>query len=179
MSRAATLEAPMADRHAEAARVAVVGALAATTMLFASLVSAYLVRRSFADWRANEALWPVALLACAVVASAGVEAAGRAGGEERRRFGLRVLGLFSAAYLVGALGVIASVVTGPSGLASPHDAFVVLLLGVHAVHALLGMGFASSMFRGGSEIALPLVRLVTHFLTLMLFGIVFVLFGLR
>lgn len=179
MSRAAIFEAHAADRQAEAARVAVVGALAAATMLFASLVSAYLVRRSFADWRANEALWPAALLACAVVASAGVEAAGRAGADGRRRLGLRVLGLFSASYLAGALAVIASTIAGPSGLASPHDAFVVLLLGAHAAHATLGMAFASSMFRGSVGTALPLVRLVTHFLTLMLFGIVFVLFVLR
>lgn len=165
------------ERRAEAARVAVVGALAATTMLFASLVSAYLVRRSFADWRANEALWPFALVACAFAASVGVEMASRA--ESRRRFGLRVLALFSALYLVGAGSVVASTVRGPSGLTSPHDAFVVLLLGVHAFHALLGMTFAKRMLDEASDAALSLVRLVTHFLTLMLFGILFVLFVLR
>ncbi len=129
MSRVAILDSPRAARRAEAERVAVVGALAATTMLFASLVSAYLVRRSFTDWRANEALWPVALLACATVASAGVEAAARAISEPRRRMGLRVLGIFSTAYLLGAVVVIASVVSGPSGLTSPHDAFVALAFG--------------------------------------------------
>lgn len=176
MSGVAFLD-PAPSRRAEAARVAVVGALAATTMLFASLVSAYLIRRSFADWRANEALWPIALLACALAASMGVEAASRSG--ERRASGLRALGLFSAAYLIGAIAVIASTVAGPAGLASPHDAFVVLLLGVHAVHAVLGAIFASRMLRDETAAALSLVRLVTHFLTLMLFAIVFVLFGLR
>ena len=165
------------ERRAEAARVAVVGALAATTMLFASLMSAYLVRRSFSDWRANEALWPFVLVACALAASGGVEMASRA--EGRRRSGLRVLALFGLLYLAGAVGVIASIIKGPSGLASPHDAFAVLLLGVHAVHALLGTTFATHMLRDGSDAALSLVRLVTHFLTLMLFGIVFVLFVLR
>lgn len=177
MSRAAALEAPLAARRAEAERVAVVGALAATTMLFASLVSAYLVRRSFTDWRANEALWPVVLLVCGAAASAGIEAASRSA--SHRVAGLRVLGLFSAVYLSGAVLVIASIVKGPSGLASPHDAFVALLLGVHAVHALLGLMFAKQALRDASEASLSLVRLVTHFLTLMLFGIVFVLFGLR
>lgn len=165
-----------------ATRVAVVAALSATTMLFASLVSAYLVRRSFADWRPWPALWPVALLVFALAASGGIETAAR--GEGRgRRLGLAALALGSVLYLAGALFVIASVASGAGGLGMPFSAFVALLLGVHAVHAILGGGFAFWILREGpggpSESALRLARLVTHFLTMLLGAILFLLFILQ
>lgn len=165
-----------------ATRVAVVAALSATTMLFASLVSAYLVRRSFADWRPSPALWPAALLVLAFAASSAIEVAARLEGR-RRRLGFMGLALSSGLYLAGALAVIASVVSGAGGLEMPFNAFVVLLLGVHAVHAILGGAFAFWILRaeagGPSENALVLARLVTHFLTALLCAIVFLLFGLQ
>lgn len=168
----------------QALRVAVVAALSATVMLFASLVSAYLVRRSFEDWRPAAAVWPWALIAFGLLASVGIEVASRAEGAMRRA-GLIVLILGSALYLLTALIVIGSTLTGPRGLAGPHDAFVALLLGVHALHAVLGAVFAlwalrhaqASWSRSGER--LVLARLVTHFLTALLLGILFVLFVLR
>jgi heme/copper-type cytochrome/quinol oxidase subunit 3 len=164
-----------------ATRTAVVAALSATSMLFASLASAYLVRRSFSDWRPSPALWPFALLAFAFAASAGIEAAARS--ERRRRAGLVVLALGSGLYLASAFAVIASVVSGAGGLSMPFNAFVVMLLGTHAVHAILGGAFASWILRaaapGPPEHSLQLARGVTHFLTALLCAIVLLLFGLQ
>lgn len=167
-----------------AMRVAVVAALSATVMLFASLVSAYLVRRSFEDWRPAPALWPLVLLTFGLLASVGIEVACRAEGV-RRRAGFIALALASPLYFLSAVAVIASTVSGPRGLAAPHDAFVALLLGVHALHAVLGAVFAIWALRdaeaswSGSGERFVLARLVTHFLTALLLGILFVLFVLR
>ena len=182
MSPATSVSVGGSPAFENAARVAVVAALSATTMHFASLVSAYLVRRSFADWRPSPALWPVALLAFAFAASGGIEIAAR--GEGRgRRLGFAGLALASALYLAGALAVIASVALAEGGLAMPFNAFVALLLSVHVVHAILGGAFASWILRvgpgGPSENALLLARLVTHFLTALLCAIVFLLFILQ
>lgn len=170
--------APAFDR---ATQVGVVGALSATTMLFASLVSAYLVRRSFADWRPSPAWWPAVLLAFAFAASAGVEVGVRGQGRQRR-LGFMGLALASLLYLAGALAVIASVTSGTGGLGMPFNAFVALLLSVHAAHAILGGAFAAWILgqeMEPSENALALARLVTHFLTALLCAIVFLLFGLQ
>ena len=180
-----TVSATAAERTPaveSATRVAVVAALSATTMLFASLVSAYLVRRSFADWRPSPAVWPAVLLAFAFAASGGIEVA--TGGQGiRRRLGFMGLALASVLYLVGALAVIGSVVSGEGGLEMPFNAFVALLLSVHVVHAILGGAFAFRVLRaeadGPSENALLLARLVTHFLTALLCAIVFLLFVLQ
>ncbi len=165
-----------------ATQVAVVASLSATTMLFASLVSAYLVRRSFADWRPSPALWPLGLLAFAFLASGGMEIAARGAGA-RRRLGFQALTLASGLYLAGALGVIGSVASGEGGLQMPFNAFVALLLGVHVSHAIVGGGFAAWVLRveagGPSDHGLRLARLVTHFLTALLCAIVFLLFGLQ
>ncbi len=181
MSAPASVTAARAPAFDAATRVAVVGALSATTMLFASLVSAYLVRRSFADWRPSPGWWPVALLAFAFAASAGVEVGARGEGRERR-LGFMGLALASLLYLAGALAVIASVATGEGGLEMPFNAFVALLLGVHVAHAVLGGAFAFWILgqkTGASENALVLARLITHFLTALLCAIVFLLFGLQ
>ena len=176
-----TLDAPSPSLQS-AARVAVVAALSATTMLFASLVSAYLVRRSFADWRPFSADWPVALLALAFAASVGIELASRAQGR-RRRLGFLALALGSGLYLVGAFAVIVSVTSAPEGLEAPFNAFVVLLLGLHAIHAVVGGAFAWWIVGAGKgegpESVLLLGRLVTHFLTALLCAILFLLFVLR
>jgi hypothetical protein len=76
--------------------------------------------------------------------------------------------------------VIASIALGEGRLAAPHQAFVVLLLGVHVVHAILGGGFSLvALSTSASDHGLPLVRLVTHSLTALLFAIFFLLFVLR
>ena len=173
------------DRRGEfenATRVAVVAALSATTMLFASLVSAYLVRRSFPDWRPSPAMWPLALLAFALAASLGLEVAARAE-RNRRRLGFMALALGSGLYLLGVIAVIASVTSDARGLVGPFNAFVVLLLSLHAVHALVGSAFAWWVLRAdtstGPEHGLLLARLVTHFLTALLCGILFLLFVMQ
>jgi heme/copper-type cytochrome/quinol oxidase subunit 3 len=176
ISDSAPIETPL-DR---ARAIAVVGALSATTMLFASLVSAYLLRRSFTPWPQEDALWPAVLLTFGGLASLGIEVATRSKGGARR-IGLGALSLGNALYLVGAANVIVALASG-NGLASPHAAFTALLLGVHAVHALVGSVFSLAMLResrGGRDGSGPaLARLVTHFLTAMLFAIAFVLFVL-
>jgi heme/copper-type cytochrome/quinol oxidase subunit 3 len=182
MTPVASASAERSPVFENATRVAVVAALSATTMLFASLVSAYLVRRSFADWRPAPALWPVALLAFALAASGGMEIAARGEGRARR-IAFAGVASASALYLLSALAVIASVVFAEGGLGLPFNAFVVLLLGVHVVHAILGGVFAFRILRAGpdgaSENALVLARLVTHFLTALLCAIVFLLFILQ
>jgi heme/copper-type cytochrome/quinol oxidase subunit 3 len=162
-----------------ALRVAVVAALSATMMLFASLASALLVRRSFEDWRPAAAAWPWILLVFGLAASAGMEMAARAHGR-RQIAGFAILGLSSSLYLAGALFVLGSLVSGEHGLSRPHDAFVALLLGVHVLHAILGTAFAARVLRaasgGSSETSLALARLVTHFLTALLVFILALLF---
>lgn len=160
-----------------ALRVAVVAALSATMMLFASLASALLVRRAFEDWRPASAVWPWILLGFGLAASAGMEIAARSQGR-RRVAGFSILGLSSSLYLAVALFVLGSLVSGENGLSRPHDAFIALLLGVHVLHAILGTAFAARLLRaasgGSSEIALA--RLVTHFLTALLVFILALLF---
>ncbi|MEO8500742.1 MAG: hypothetical protein ABI565_07490 [Vicinamibacteria bacterium] len=182
MTPATWTEDRRAPEFESATRVAVVAALSATTMLFASLVSAYLVRRSFPDWRPVSATWPLALLASALASSFGVEVASRAE-EGWRRLGLIGLGLGSGLYLLGVIAVIVSVVSEPFGLATPFNAFVFLLLGLHAAHAIAGGAFSGWILRAGShpasESGFLLARLVTHFLTVLLCAILFLLFVLR
>ena len=182
MSALAATSARRTPAFESATRVAVVAALSATTMLFASLVSSYLVRRSFTDWRPSLAWWPAPLLAFAFAASGAIEVAARGEGGPRR-LGFRVLATASVFYLAAASAVIASVASGEGGLEMPFNAFVALLLGVHVVHAILGGAFAAWILRdqarGPSENALLLARLVTHFLTALLGAIVFLLFVLQ
>jgi heme/copper-type cytochrome/quinol oxidase subunit 3 len=170
--------APIETAADRARRVAVVGALSATTMLFASLVSAYLLRRSFTPWHQEDALWPAVLLTFASLASIGIEVATRASGGPRL-MGLLALCLGNALYLAGAASVILTL-GSKNGLTSPHAAFTALLLGVHAVHAFVGSVFSLVMVResgrGLRGSGPALARLVTHFLTVMLFAIAFVLF---
>jgi heme/copper-type cytochrome/quinol oxidase subunit 3 len=170
--------APIETAMDRARRVAVVGALSATTMLFASLVSAYLLRRSFRPWHQEEALWPAVLLTFASLASIGIEVAARASGGPRF-MGLLALCLGNVLYLAGAASVILNL-AGKDGLTSPHAAFTALLLGVHAVHAFVGSIFSLAMVRESSGSLRgsgpALARLITHFLTVMLFAIAFVLF---
>lgn len=171
-----------AEARRHASQVAVVAALAATAMLFASLVSAYLVRRSFADWGSPSLpLWPIPLLGCALLASAAME--GAVGNPAATRSpSLRRLGLASLTYLLIALGAVSGTLLS-GGISAPHDAFIVLLLSLHVVHALVGATFAAFMLRprakAPAESALGQVRLVTHFLTALLIGILLLLFGLR
>ena len=182
MNGPATLAAARPAAVRQATRVAVVAALGATAMLFASLMSAYVVRRSFADWRPFPSRWPFLLLALGLLASAGIEVAARSGAG-RRRFGLITLGGASAAYLVAASAAIASTVLSGVGLSAPHPAFVALLLGVHLVHAVAATGFAGWLLRDAKGLPSPdqlfLARLVTHFLTALLVAILFLLFVLR
>ena len=182
MNRAGLASKPRTPAEESASRIAVVAALSATTMLFASLASAYLVRRSFEDWRPTAPLWPFVLLALGIGASGAMEIAVRSSARGcRQAFGGLVAA--SALYLIAALVVIVSIFQGESGLTRPHDAFIALLLGVHVLHAILGGGFAVAALHkaedDASENALFLVRLVTHFLTAALMGILFLLFVLR
>jgi heme/copper-type cytochrome/quinol oxidase subunit 3 len=166
----------------KATRVAVVAALSATTMLFASLASAYLVRRSFADWRPSTAAWPFLLLGFGLAASVGIEVAARSLGR-RRRQGFIALASANALYLLSALSVLVSIARGEGGLTAPWGAFVALLLGLHLVHALIATGFAAWILReaagGPEDPGISLARLVTHFLTALLGAIIFILFVLR
>ena len=163
-----------------ATRVAVVAALSATCMLFASVGSAYLVRRSFGDWAQPAfVLWPGVLLAFAFVTSIGIEAGSRTLGRSQRR-AFRAAAVASGLYLLSALGVIVSIAF-EGRLTAPHSAFVVLLLSVHIGHSILGVAFAGWILRESVDVAVAnsmhLVRLVTHFLTAILLAIVLLLFA--
>ena len=159
-------------------QVAVVAALSATTMLFASLVSALLVRRSFPDWHASTAAWPFALLALGVSTSIAIEGTVRE--EARRRLPRGVFVLSTLAYLASAIAAIVAT-TANDGLAAPHEAFVALLLSLHVLHAALGSAFALWILSENS-VHVPvsgrrsLARLVIHFLTALLAAIVTLLF---
>ena len=163
-----------------ATRVAVVAALSATSMLFASVASAYLVRRSFGDWSQPAFVpWPGVLLAFAFLTSIGIEVGSRTLGRERRR-AFRAAAIASGLYLFCGLVVIVSIASSEGRLTAPHNAFIVLLLGIHLVHSILGAAFARWSLRESIGFAAPnqpsLVRLVTHFLTLILLAIVLLLF---
>jgi heme/copper-type cytochrome/quinol oxidase subunit 3 len=172
----------IAANEANATRIAVVAAMAATLMLFASLASAYLVRRSFADWQAGAAWWPPVLLALGVGASWAIEVASRSDDPARRQ-ALGGLVATSLLYLASAITVIATTLRGDEGLERPHDAFVALLLGVHVIHAILGGAFAARALRPADRVlsgdGIFLARLLTHFLTALLAGVLFLLFVLR
>jgi len=159
----------------QAARVAVVGAMGATTMLFASLLSAYFVRRSFPDWRDSGLLWPVGLGVCALAASLGLEGSLRLP-SPWRPWARGAFGLLSGAYLLGALVAVASCVS--RGLALPHEAFVALLLGTHVLHALAAV-FLVRFLEGEGDEGRALARGVVHFLTALLLLILLVLFAIR
>lgn len=178
MSFQATPQASSPAALEQATRVAVVAALSATAMLFASLASAYLVRRSFTDWRPTPGQWPVTLMALALLASTGIEVASRSTGAPRRR-ALMFLVLLSGLYLVDSLAVMVSVTLSEAGLTSPYNAFVVLLLSVHVAHASLGAAFSAWAMRrtaGGAAVnGLVLPRLVIHFLAALLLAIAFLL----
>ena len=159
-------------------QVAVVAALSATTMLFASLVSALLVRRSFPDWHATPAAWPFALLALGVFTSIAIEGTVRAGSQPRLARGVFVLS--TLVYLASAAAAIFATSLN-DGLAAPHGAFVALLLSLHVLHATLGSAFALWILSENSvHVSLggrrSLARLVIHFLTALLAAIVTLLF---
>ena len=179
MRTVALASASRSQAEESALRVAVVAALSATMMLFASLASALLVRRSFEDWRPAAAAWPWILLGFGLAASVGMEIAARSQGR-RRATGFAILGLSSSLFLAGALFVLGSIVSGEPGLSRPHDAFIALLLGVHVLHAVLGTAFSARVLRAASgessETGLALARLVTHFLTAVLVFILALLF---
>jgi len=167
--------------QADARLVAVVAGLAATTMLFASLTSAYLVRRSFPDWSPETARWPAPLAGLGLLASMAIEGAVRSYGL-RRELLLKVLFASTSAYLAAALLILVSR-GGSIDLSAPHHAFVILLLSLHVVHALIAVAFAAATpawrSPGADPGGLRLARLVTHFLTALLFAILFLLFVLR
>ena len=164
-------------------RVGVVASLAATGMLFASLVSAYLVRRSLPDWEAIPDRRLGVLLVFAGLASLGVELGSKTGASRRVRLGGSMAVLGSALYLLLALEVLRHAIVTPPGLAAPHSAFLMLLLGVHVLHALAGGTFAILLRRaaGGSDDGDVrwALRVVAHFLFGLLAVLVFVLLGLK
>ena len=181
MIGAASIERPPGSEAA--IRVAVVAALSGTTMLFASLASAYFVRRSFADWKVpTEMRWPWALLGLALGISAGLEMSLRVR-PERRRAPLAGTALLTASYLAVAIAVIGSLAASPGGLGLPHRAFVVLLLGVHVAHSIFGGVFTAALLRDASGVFSPsqvlLARMVTHFLSGLVLFIVGLLFLVR
>nr|MBO2507640.1 cytochrome oxidase subunit III [Bacillota bacterium] len=118
--------------------------LAAMTMVFAALVSAYLVRMDLSDWRAAPlppVLWVnTALL---VAASAALEAAlrpARAGDTRRLSTLLWVAGLATAAFIVGQLAAWFQMrAMGYGVAATPGASFFYLLTLVHGVHVLGGL----------------------------------------
>ena len=152
--------------------------LSTVTMLFAAFTSAYIVRRSGADWRhiaLPGILWlnTVVLLASSVM----LEGASRAG--QRRQWSASVAGcvaalLLGAGFLVGQVAawrqLAATGVYLPSG---PHSSFFYMLTGAHAVHlvaALVVLAWgAAATFAGARDpdrwaVRMGLCRTFWHYL---------------
>lgn len=137
---------PQAARTAlpvPAAELALWVVLATVIMLFAGFTSAYLVRRTAADWvpiYSPPILWVnTALL---ILSSVGLEVA-----ESARKAGrLRVRGWLLASAALGLAFIVGQILAwrqlSASGIflpTSPHSSFFYMLTGVHAVHVLGGI----------------------------------------
>ena len=159
---------PVAPRPLQ---VAVAAGLGATAMLFAALTSALIVRRSFPDWTSVAARPFLSLGILALLASFSIE------WHVRTRFARGVaFRTFLAANLLYLAAAAATIwrVAG-SGLGAPQSAFLVLFLGLHALHAAGATIFCVVVLRASGERAESdmedgggLARLVTHFITLLL-----------
>jgi cytochrome c oxidase subunit 3 len=135
--------------------------LGTVTMLFIGFTSAYILRRTAADWRplmAPPVLW--ANTAALVLSSVLLERA------RRRLRGWDLLGAqaaFLATGVLGALFVVGQVVgwkqLSARGLflsSNPHSSFFYVLTGVHAVHLLGGLAwFAALLVRFRRMSVLP------------------------
>jgi len=152
--------------------------LATVTMLFAAFTSAYVVRRSGADWR-HVSLPPMLWLNSVVLAasSLALEAGRAAGARGRWRASIGAvlaaltLGLgFLAGQIVAWRQMVAAGVYLPT---SPHGAFFYMMTGAHAAHvaaalAVLSWGAAATL-RGARRprqwaIRMELCRTFWHYL---------------
>jgi|SRR5690606_17610350 len=132
------------DDPAARSRVALALLLAAMTMIFASIISAYLVRMDLSDWQAAplpQVLWiNTALLigaSIALQAALGPAQAGDAGRLGRR---LWVAGLCTAAFIAGQIAAWQQLrAMGYGVAATPGSSFFYLFTAIHGLHVLGGL----------------------------------------
>ena len=137
--------------------------MATVVMLFAGFTSAYLIRRTGADWRALE-LPPLAYANTAVLllSSVTLELARR---RPRGAWLALTLGL-GLAFLGGQLELWRELSgAGAFVTASPHGAFLFLLSGVHGLHLLGGLCALAWLWRRGARVRLAAVYWHALFLT--------------
>lgn len=139
MTPAATL--PYAVRRREAAAIGVWLFLATVAMLFAAFVSAYLVRRTGADW--VPVTLPVGLwwnTAVVVASSVTLERAWPLPAGSRRRGWLLATLALGVLFLCGQAAAWQTLRAAGFLLPSnPHASFIYVLTGVHAVHLLAAL----------------------------------------
>ena len=131
-------------RREEVVRLGLWIFLATVTMLFAAFTSAYIVRRSGADWQSialPSVLWLNTLILAA--SSAALEGARWSGAGGRWRVASVAFGAalaFGLAFLGGQVlawrQLIAAGVYAPS---SPHSSFFYMLTGVHGLHIVAAL----------------------------------------
>ena len=178
------------DVHTDPVRFGLWAFLGTVSMLFIGFTSAYVLRRSSADWRplaAPRLLWlnTAALLASSVC----LEMA------RRRLRGwdlpatqrwVQATGVLGALFLAGQLGAWRSLASQGFYLATnPHSSFFYVLTGLHAVHLLGGLAWFGVVLAGvrrlaytpGSD-ALGLFATYWHFLAALWLYLLFLLFAL-
>ncbi len=118
--------------------------LAVATSLFALFISAYLMRKTGADWTtlaAPKVLWlNTGMLILGSVAMQWTRAAAQRGQTDDVKTGLIVAGVFSFSFLAGQLLAWQQLnAAGYFLAANPANAFFYLLTALHAVHLLGGL----------------------------------------
>jgi len=153
---------PLAPGRARAAETLLLAFLATVVMLFAGFTSAYLIRRTGADWLPLE-LPPLAWVNTGVLAlsSLALERARRGGGAAWTRASL----LAGLVFLVGQVGLWRALSARGAFLTShPQGAFLFLLSAVHALHLVGGLAALGVTLARGTRPRL--VAVYWHFLGL-------------
>jgi cytochrome c oxidase subunit 3 len=140
----ATLPAIDATRRQDLVQLGLWMFLATVTMLFAAFTSAYMVRRTGADWRPIELPSLLRLNTAILLASSFTIEMARAKARRRQwRFASRALSatmVLGLAFLAGQIRawrlLLAAGVFLPS---SPHAAFFYILTGAHGLHLAAGL----------------------------------------
>jgi cytochrome c oxidase subunit 3 len=153
--------------------------LAVATSLFALFISAYLMRKTGADWTALTApkvLWlNTGMLILASVAMQWTRAAAQRGQTDNVKTGLIAAGVFSFSFLAGQLLAWQQLNSAGYFLtANPANSFFYLLTALHAVHLLGGLWVwtktTAKMARGAKvgaiRLSIELCTVYWHYLLL-------------
>jgi cytochrome c oxidase subunit 3 len=137
-------------------RFGVLAFLGTVSMMFIGFTSAYIVRRTGADWQPMAApplLWlNTAVLLASSVTLERSRSLARAGTGAASAW-LLATGALGAAFVAGQYGLWQTLSEQGVYLSSnPHNSFFYMLTGLHIVHLLGGLGwFARTLFRSGQR----------------------------